>query len=301
MSLNWKIDECSLYQSHLRVRGWCFHTTQPIRRLYLNFLTGESVEIFALGLPSPDVALVHGSIASDCRFDDTVRIRADSFGKDFNLRVIFADNTEFLTSSCLENANLGDPYHAIWQAFRTQVSNFKEGKVLEIGSRARSAISRRHLIDDRFEYIGFDILQGPNVDVCGDAHELSRYFAENTFIAIFSCSVFEHLAMPWKVVLEMNKVLKPGAIVMTQTHQTWPVHEEPWDFWRYSKYSWYALFNSATGFEVIDASVGEPASIISHRANPVTWALPNQPAFLGSCSMARKLSNTKLEIGRAHV
>ena len=45
-------------------------------------------------------------------------------------------------------------------------------------------------------YVGFDIARGPNVDVVGDAHELSRHFPADHFDAVFALSVFEHLAMP---------------------------------------------------------------------------------------------------------
>ena len=72
------------------------------------------------------------------------------------------------------------------------------------------------------------------MDVMGDAHKLSDYFDKDSFDVIFSMSVFEHLAMPWKVALELNKVLKPGGMMLHTTHQTWPLHEEPWDYWRYS-------------------------------------------------------------------
>jgi hypothetical protein len=34
-----------------------------------------------------------------------------------------------------------------------------------------------------------------------------------------------------KVALEMNRIMKTGGLVMLATHQTWPLHEVPWDFW----------------------------------------------------------------------
>jgi hypothetical protein len=100
--------------------------------------------------------------------------------------------------------------------------------------------------------------------------------------------------MPWKVALELNRVLAPDGIVYTSTHQTWAVHEEPWDFWRYSKYSWPALFNAATGFEIVEAVHGEPARIHACRTSPVTRSLPDSPAWLGSASIVRKIGETSL-------
>ncbi len=80
------------------------------------------------------------------------------------------------------------------------------------------------------KYQGFDIVAGENVDVVGDAHQLSKHFSSKTFDFCFSVSVFEHLMWPWKVVLELNDVMKVGGMVFAQSHPTWPKHEIPWDF-----------------------------------------------------------------------
>lgn len=58
--------------------------------------------------------------------------------------------------------------------------------VLEIGSRARSGISLKHLFRPPRHYTGFDISPGPNVDVVGDAHNLSHHLPHHSFDAAFS-------------------------------------------------------------------------------------------------------------------
>jgi hypothetical protein len=129
----------------------------------------------------------------------------------------------------------------------------------------------------------------------GDAHDLGRFFGREQIVAVMSFSLFEHLAMPWKVALELNHVLVPGGIVFTQTHQTWPVHDAPWDFWRYSPHSWQTLFNSATGFEIIEAVCGEPARVHPCCTNPATRVLLGScEAYLGSASIVKKISDTRL-------
>lgn len=140
-----------------------------------------------------------------------------------------------------------------WAAVRAS----REPHVLEIGSRARSGITRRNLFSPDCHYTGFDILAGENVDVVGDAHAMSRTLPADHFDFVFSVSVWEHLAMPWLVSLELNRVMKTGGLVMINTHQSWPVHEEPWDYFRFSDYSWSTLFNSATGFEIIASGMGQ--------------------------------------------
>jgi hypothetical protein len=159
------------------------------------------------------------------------------------------------------------------------------GRVLEIGSRARSGITRRELFPPPLEYVGLDISPGPNVDVVGDAHHLSRVLT-GKFDAAFSISTFEHLLMPWKGVLELNKMLRVGALVYTHSHQTYPLHDAPWDFWRFSQDSWHGLYNRHTGFEVIKVKQAEPAFL--SPAFP-RYEMDRAVCYLGSNCIARKV------------
>ncbi|MDO8539354.1 MAG: hypothetical protein Q7S40_02855 [Opitutaceae bacterium] len=295
MSLTWKIDECAEYYGGIVLRGWCHHTPQRIVGVSAVF-PGEPtvVAVGSFGRPSPDVAAVLGEPAANCRFDEWLPVPAEAIGRDFYLRFFLDDQTTVLSGSALVNATNGDPYAFCWSRFLEHLKRLPAGTVLEIGSRARSAITRREQIPPHLAYVGMDILPGPNVDVVGDAHELASLLGRGRFSAAFSFSVFEHLAMPWKVALELNHVLAVGGLVYTSTHQTWPVHEEPWDFWRFSSTSWQTLFNAATGFEVMEAVCGEPARIHAYRAQANTRGMHLCPAYLGCAAIVRKISDTAL-------
>src|SRR5262249_38428306 len=125
-------------------------------------------------------------------------------------------------------------------------------------------------------------------------HDMVGLFPNQKFVAVFSLSVFEHLAMPWKAALEINRVLETGGLVFTMSHQTWPPHEEPWDFWRFSRSSWQTIFNAATGFEILEPAGGEPARVHPVRQHPANRDLPQSIAWLGSTCLARKITDTKL-------
>jgi Methyltransferase domain len=133
--------------------------------------------------------------------------------------------------------------------FVARVNALPGARLLDIGGRARSKFDRSKDFPD-IQCTVFDVLPGENVDVIGDAHELSQHFAPESFNAVQAISVFEHLLMPWKVVVEINKVLKMGGIGLIFTHQTLGMHDAPWDFWRFSDTVWDALFNKSTGFEI---------------------------------------------------
>src|SRR6202046_1911736 len=87
-------------------------------------------------------------------------------------------------------------------------------RVLEIGSRIVSpgSVSKRSWFSGARSYVGFDYYGDDNTDVVGDAHCLTEYVGTGQFDAIFSLSVFEHLAMPWVAAMEINKALVPGGL-----------------------------------------------------------------------------------------
>ena len=107
-------------------------------------------------------------------------------------------------------------------------------------------------------------------------------------------SVLEHLLMPWKVAIELNAVLNDGAIGLFTTHQCWPIHDAPWDFWRFSDRAWDGLFNKSTGFEIIETSMGEPAFIVAQRCHVVTNFGMQQAGWLASNVLFRKIGPTQL-------
>jgi hypothetical protein len=295
MSIQWKVDECSSYSGRLHVRGWCFQISPRICGLEAVFPDqSATVPIKSFGLPSLDVSQVIHPAAANCRIDEWIDVSPSALGRDFKLLFRIEDGSTEESDSVISNASLGDPFFGCWDHFIDHLRTLNSGTVLEMGSRARSAITYRHLLPSNLDYIGMDILGGPNVDVVGDAHKLEELFGKDRFVAAFSRSLFEHLAMPWKVALELNKVLLPGSWVYTGSHQTWPLHEEPWDFWRFSRNSWKALSNTSTGFEIVETAYGEPARIHPIRAHAATRSLPDFAAYLGSASIVQKVSETHL-------
>lgn len=153
-------------------------------------------------------------------------------------------------------ADLGS--HKNYAEYLTRVGNHKGMRILEVGSREVTGRSeaRRRFADA--EYVGFDYYSGPNVDVVGDAHKLSEYFPGQQFDLIYSCAVFEHLAMPWVAAAEIAKLLKTGGTVFIETHFSFVSHERPWHFFQFSDMALRVLFPPALGIECIEAGVSNP-------------------------------------------
>lgn len=295
MPLHWTVDSYSVHFDRIHLRGWAHHSPVAITSIEAVFPEPiGSVLLRSYGqIPSVDVVPALGDSASSCRFEEWLTVPPEHAHANFSLSFRLGDGTEISTGLVHQVAEFYDPFHACWKRFLELLHAMPPGVVLEIGSRARSGITRKSVVGHH-KYVGIDILPGPNVDVVGDAHELSQTFADRRFVAAFSFSVFEHLAMPWKAVLELNRVLEDGGLVFTQTHQTWPIHEEPWDFWRFSQHSWRPLFNSATGYEVVEAAVGDHAEIYPCKPSKATRDLQQHKAYLGSACIARKISASPL-------
>jgi SAM-dependent methyltransferase len=184
-----------------------------------------------------------------------------------------------------------DDFFKVYPQFVELVAGMDAPTLLELGSRNVTGATQRHLFPDVGRYIGCDIHPGEGVDLVADIHALSQAVAPGSVDAVMSVSVFEHLAFPWKAVLEINRVLKPGGYVFVSTHPAWPAHELPWDFWRFPVAGLVHLLGPVTGFEVVSAAEGLPAKIYSLSDDPPTRGLRDFHVNLGVAVIARKVAD----------
>ena len=63
--------------------------------------------------------------------------------------------------------------------------------------------------------------------------------------------------------LELNKVLRVGGVIQVVTHPAWPPHELPWDFWRFPKGAFTALFNLCD--RGVRGRAAGPHVLVGHR------------------------------------
>jgi len=68
---------------------------------------------------------------------------------------------------------------------------------------------------------------------------------------VFTAAVMEHLEEPANALSEMNRILKPGGIIILSAPFFWHIHEEPRDFYRYTEYGFEYLLKKS-GFEVLE-------------------------------------------------
>ena len=146
----------------------------------------------------------------------------------------------------------------LFNRFAALVAAAPAARLLEVGSRARTLLRHRRQKLAGCEYVGIDVLPGEEVDIVCDAHRMSDVLVHSSFDFACSFDVFEHLAVPWKVVVELNRVLRIGGVALVVAPHSVGLHDLPWDFWRISDSGFRALFAPETGFEVLEVARGHP-------------------------------------------
>lgn len=179
--------------------------------------------------------------------------------------------------------------HEHWVNYLSSKFNKPGYHVLEIGSRNVTGSNFRSSFS-KADYVGFDFYDGENVDVVGDAHKLSSYFAkQERFDLIFSSAVFEHLHMPWVAAIEIQKLLKVGGYVFIETHFSFSSHERPWHFFQFSDMGLRALFNDALGFDLIESGMSNPMTgYFAHNADSYLKLRPVYELYCHSEIFCRK-------------
>jgi hypothetical protein len=124
---------------------------------------------------------------------------------------------------------------------------------------------------------------GLDVDVVADIHSLDSVFGSQSFNFVIASSVFEHVQRPWIAAQRIANVLRPDGQVFIQSHQCFPIHGYPSDYWRFTQEALRTLFADA-GLIILETCYEFPAQILSKRV-PDTKDLP---AFLNVCLTAQK-------------
>jgi SAM-dependent methyltransferase len=162
-------------------------------------------------------------------------------------------------------------------------------RVLEIGTLqsvpGQSTHSRAWFPDvERSDYVLADIAAGADVDVVVDIHELPREWTAR-FDAFVALAVWEHLARPWIAAQEVGRILAPGGICYVETHQTFPLHGYPSDYFRFSREALALIFTDA-GLKVVEVGYHSPAKIIA-PPEVVPWS-EDAPSWLNVALIGRK-------------
>ena len=103
------------------------------------------------------------------------------------------------------------------------------------------------------KYVAIDNAVG---DESWDYSQISAYadltqlpFVDAAFDAAINIVVLEHVADPARAIAEFRRVLRQGGRLFLAVPQIWELHQEPHDYFRYTRYGTELLLQKA-GFEV---------------------------------------------------
>ena len=130
----------------------------------------------------------------------------------------------------------------LYKNIRKYAVNIK-GSVLDFGCGSKPYES---LFINCSKYTGVEIkVSGPNyeVDKFGKKSKVDYFyngktlpFKNNTFDAVVSFEVFEHIFNIDEITKEIKRVLKPGGKLLVSMPFAWNEHEQPYDFARYTSF-----------------------------------------------------------------
>lgn len=134
------------------------------------------------------------------------------------------------------------PLHPQWFSFRAKEQarksavSFASGLFLDIGCGGGEL--RDRVAGSCSRYVGLDYpvtghaLYNARPDVFADASRLP--FASSTFDCVALFDVLEHLRHPGEALIEIERVLKPGGVLLINVPYLYPLHDEPHDYQRFT-------------------------------------------------------------------
>jgi ubiquinone/menaquinone biosynthesis C-methylase UbiE len=134
---------------------------------------------------------------------------------------------------------------------RDSIQKYAKGKLIDIGcgEKPYAEMLKPYVT----EHIGIDhsetLHNRSNIDRFGTAYNIPAKNGE--FDTAICTAVLEHLENPNKAIAECNRVLRQGGVAIYTTNLFWHLHEEPRDFYRYTKYGLAYLFEK-NGFEIVE-------------------------------------------------
>ena len=165
------------------------------------------------------------------------------------------DRHESLVRLSKPEVKIKDPYYLsykfLFKDLEHVINTYAKGDVLDIGCGNKPY---KCFFENKINsYVGCDIIQSSEgaVDILCPATEIP--LPDNSKDTVFSTQVIEHVADHRKLLSEANRILKPGGYAIISGPMAWEHHEEPYDFFRFTKYGfeWLLTEHGFTDIQII--------------------------------------------------
>lgn len=158
------------------------------------------------------------------------------------------------------------------------VRRYGRGRALDIGAGALAFADEFRPHFDNYTTLDYEV-RSPRLQVRGDGQRLP--FPAGSFDTVLSIDVLEHVPHPWEMWAEMSRVLAPGGTIIIVTPFFFWAHEEPYDFFRISKYGLQQLCaEQQLTIRHLEPTCGFVATLGLLATITITRLLYRQPAVL---------------------
>ena len=89
------------------------------------------------------------------------------------------------------------------------------------------------------QYVGADMREGPGVDMILNLHDVA--LPDATAGTVLCLDTLEHVEYPHKAVQEIHRILKPEGIAVLTSVMDFPIHDYPYDYWRFTPEAFRSL------------------------------------------------------------
>ncbi len=155
----------------------------------------------------------------------------------------------------LSNTEIGksNPYYLHYKSFHRDlkyaIKKYSKGNLIDIGCGNKPYEKEFEGLIDK--YVGCDIIQSNlnKVDVLCSANNIP--LQGESFQTVISTQTIEHVEDHQGLVNEAYRLLEKNGYFILSGPLYWPLHEEPYDFFRFTRYGFKYILEKA-GFEVVE-------------------------------------------------
>jgi SAM-dependent methyltransferase len=164
------------------------------------------------------------------------------------------------------NPSFFHPYYFIRSRLFRSIKEYAPnlgGRLLDFGCGSKPYKSI-FIVD---EYVGVDFVNeghphdDEQIDVYYDGKTIP--FPDNSFDSILCSEVFEHIFNLSEILVELNRVLKPGGKILITCPFVWKEHELPHDYARYTLFALTDLLQKKNFNILLTAKSGNFIQVIS--------------------------------------
>jgi SAM-dependent methyltransferase len=164
----------------------------------------------------------------------------------------------------------------LYKSVLPRLKHYASGKLLDAGCGTMPF--RQYLEGCVAEYHSLDVEKRvPEVEFVADVQDM-RIVSSGSYDTVFCSEVLEHIPEPKRAIAEVRRILRPGGKCIFTVPYLSRLHEEPFDYFRYTRHGLQFLLEK-NGFRVLEiVSTGSLFSFLGHQLSMVAvcsvWHIP---------------------------